>query len=114
ELRNPLAPIQNVVQVLKCLAHPQPELQWGTAVIERQVHQARKLVEDLLDVSRISQGKFSLHKELLELSEVVVQAVEECRPLMEARKHQLTVNYPDEPMRLEADLTRLTQVVANL
>jgi len=114
ELRNPLAPIQNAVQVLKRLDHAQPEMQRATAVIERQVHQARRLVEDLLDVSRISQGKFSLHKEPLELDEVIAQAVEECRSLMEARKHQLTVNLPNDPIRLEADPTRLIQVVANL
>jgi len=114
ELRNPLAPIQNAVHVLKRLGHAQPEQQRATAVIERQAHQARKLVEDLLDVSRISQGKFSLHKEPVELAEVVAQAVEEGRPLMEARKHQLTFNLPDDPIRLEADPTRLTQVVANL
>jgi len=114
ELRNPLAPIQNAVQVLKRLGHTQPEQQRATAMIERQARQARKLVDDLLDVSRIGQGKFSLHKEPVELAEVVAQAVEESRPLMEARRHQFTVNLPDEPIRLEADPTRLTQIVANL
>lgn len=114
ELRNPLAPIQNAVQVLKRLSHDQPEQQRVTAIIERQAHQARKLVDDLLDVSRIRQGKINLQKEPLELAEVIAQAVEESRPLMEARKHQLTFTCPDEPIRLEADATRLTQVVANL
>jgi signal transduction histidine kinase len=72
------------------------------------------LVEDLLDVSRISRGKFSLHKEPLELAEIVAQAVEESRPLLEARQHHLMVNLPDEPLCLEADPARFTQVVANL
>lgn len=114
ELRNPLAPIQNAAQSLKRLGQNQPELQRATAVIERQAHHARKLVEDLLDVTRISQGKISLQKQPVELAEVVAQAVEESRPLMEARQHQLTVNLPGEPIRLEADATRLIQVVANL
>ncbi len=114
ELRNPLAPIQNAVAVLKGLAHVPPEGQRATAIIERQAHQARKLVDDLLDVSRIRQGKIKLQKEPLELAEVIAQAVEQSRPLMEARKHRLTVNCLDEPIRLEADATRLTQVVVNL
>jgi signal transduction histidine kinase/CheY-like chemotaxis protein len=114
ELRNPLAPIQNAVEVLKRLGHARPELQRATQVIERQARHARKLVEDLLDVSRISRGKISLHKEPLELAEVVTQAVEQGRALIDARKHHLTVNLPDEPIRLEADATRLTQVVVNL
>jgi signal transduction histidine kinase len=114
ELRNPLAPIENAVQVLKRFGHAQPEGERATAIIERQAHQARKLVDDLLDVSRIRQGKIKLQKEPLELAEVIAQAVEQSRPLMEARQHQLTVKCPDEPIRLEADATRLTQVVANL
>jgi signal transduction histidine kinase len=114
ELRNPLTPIQNAVELLKHLGHVQPEFQYLTAVIERQADHARRLVEDLLDVSRISQGKISLHKKPLELAKIVAQAVEECRPLMKARKHQLTVNFPDKPIRLEADPTRFTQIVANL
>jgi signal transduction histidine kinase len=114
ELRNPLAPIQSAVEVLKSFAHLQPEGQRSTAIIVRQAHHARKLVDDLLDVSRIRQGKIKLQIEPLELAEVITQAVEESRPLMEARKHQLTVKCPDEPIRLDADATRLTQVVANL
>jgi signal transduction histidine kinase len=114
EIRNPLAPILNAVQVLKLPGSAQPELQRATGIIERQVRHAWRLVEDLLDVSRISRGKFSLHKEPLELAEIVAQAVEESRPLLEARQHHLMVNLPDEPLCLEADPARFTQVVANL
>jgi signal transduction histidine kinase len=114
ELRNPLAPIQNAVEVLKCLGQSRPELQRATAVIQRQAHQARKLVEDLLDVSRIGRGKIRLLLEPVELAEVVARAVEESRPLLEARRQQLAVSLPGEPIRLRADPTRLTQVLANL
>jgi signal transduction histidine kinase len=114
ELRNPLAPILNAVQVLKLRLHAPPEVQRAITAIERQARHAQQLVEDLLDVSRISQGKVGLHKEPLVLADVVAQAIEETRPLVEARQHQLTVSVPAEPIRLEADPTRLTQVVANL
>jgi signal transduction histidine kinase len=114
ELRNPLAPIQNAVQVLKHLGPGQPDIQWAAEVIGRQSQQARRLIEDLLDSSRISLGKVSLHKEPLELAEVIAQAVEESRPLMEARKHELMVRLPEQPIRLQADAARLNQVVANL
>jgi signal transduction histidine kinase len=114
ELRNPLAPIQNAVQILKSFGPVQPEGQRATVIIERQAQQVRRLVDDLLDVSRISQGKIRFQKAPVEMAELVAQAVEECQPLLEARKHQLTVHLPEEPIRLGGDSTRLTQVLANL
>jgi signal transduction histidine kinase len=114
ELRNPLAPILNAVGVLKLLSPTQPEVQTATAVVERQALHARGLIEDLLDVARISLGKFSLRTEPLELAEVVARAVEESRPLIEARKQELTLRLPEQPVRLQADATRLNQVVVNL
>jgi signal transduction histidine kinase len=114
ELRNPLAPIHNAVQVLKVLGAGQPDIERAAAVIDRQSQQARRLIEDLLDISRISLGKVSLHKEPMELADVIGRAVEESRPLIQARRHELTVRLPEHALRLDADAARLAQVVANL
>jgi CheY-like chemotaxis protein len=83
-------------------------------VIERQVEQMTRMVEDLLDVSRITQGKLKLQKEPVELARVVARAVEMVRPLLDARRHRLTVQVPSDPLWLEADPPRLVQVVGNL
>jgi PAS domain S-box-containing protein len=114
ELRNPLAPIQNAVHILKHQISAEGSPRQATEMIERQVQYARRLVEDLLDISRISRGKLSLRKEPLELADVVRQAVETSRPMIEARKHTLTVHVPEEPIRLEGDFARLTQLLVNL
>ncbi|HZO15260.1 MAG TPA: ATP-binding protein, partial [Polyangiaceae bacterium] len=114
ELRNPLAPIRNAVQIFRAKGPPGPELQWATEVIDRQVHQMTRLVDDLLDMSRITRGKIELRKELVELGTVVESAVEACRPLIETWGHRLTVTVPPRPIRLYADPTRLAQVLANL
>ncbi len=111
ELRNPLAPIRNAVELLRG-----GEAGRGRArdVIERQVAQLSRLVDDLLDVSRITRGKVTLRRERVSLSEVVARAVETVRPLIDARGHSLMVRVDAEPPRLDADPTRLEQVVANL
>ena len=114
ELRNPLAPIRNAVQIFRAKGPAAPELQWATEVIDRQVHQMSRLVDDLLDVSRITRGKIELRKELVELGTIVESAVEACRPLIETWGHRLTVTVPPRPIRLHADPTRLAQVLANL
>ncbi|HEY2933568.1 MAG TPA: ATP-binding protein [Acidobacteriota bacterium] len=114
ELRNPLAPIRNAVQILRAVGPPVPQLQWARDVIDRQVRQMTRLVDDLLDVSRISRGKVLLRKERVELTSVVGTAVEACRPLMEKWGHELTVTLPTEPILLEADPARLAQVLLNL
>ncbi len=114
ELRNPLAPIRNAVQIFRAKGTPAPELQWATEVIDRQVHQMTRLVDDLLDVSRITRGKIELRKELVELSTVVNIAIEASRPLIEKRGHQLMLTISPQPIRLHADPTRLAQVVLNL
>ena len=111
ELRNPLAPIRNAVQIFRAKAPPVPELQWATEVIDRQVHQMTRLVDDLLDVSRITRGKIELRKERVELAAIVSSAVEASRPLIEKWGHDLTVTIPPLPIHLEADLTRLSQVL---
>jgi PAS domain S-box-containing protein len=114
ELRNPLAPIRNAVQILRVKGPAVPELQWARDVIDRQVQQMTRLVDDLLDVSRITRGKIELRQEQVELATVVSSAVEASRPLIEKWGHELTVAIPAEPVRLEADVTRLSQVLSNL
>jgi PAS domain S-box-containing protein len=114
ELRNPLAPILNAVGVLKQPGLSIERLEWARGLIERQVESLTRLVDDLLDVSRITQGKIALRRENLDLAAVVARAIETSRPLIEARKHNLTVNLPSRSMRLNGDLLRLAQVISNL
>jgi signal transduction histidine kinase/CheY-like chemotaxis protein/PAS domain-containing protein len=114
ELRNPLAPIRNAAQIFRARSPLGPELQWATEVIDRQVDQMTRLIDDLLDVSRITRGKIQLRKERVELAAVVRSAVEASRPFVESGGHELTVTMPPEPIELEADLMRLSQVLLNL
>ncbi len=114
ELRNPLAPIRNALQLFKAKDLPDPELQWGRDVIDRQVQVMARLLEDLLDVSRISRGKVELRKERVTLRSIIEAALETSRPVIEAGSHQLTMILPPEPIYLEADPVRLAQVFSNL
>jgi two-component system CheB/CheR fusion protein len=115
ELRNPLAPIRNILEVVKRRgAERRKDVKHAWEVVERQVQQLTRLVEDLLDVSRIGQGKISLIHQPTELAAVVAAAVEGCRPLIDSRRHRLDVSLPREPLRVRGDATRLTQVVQNL
>jgi signal transduction histidine kinase len=114
ELRNPLAPIRNALQVMRLARNDPSALESSEAIIERQVQQMVRLIDDLLDLSRISRGKIELRKERVDLSEVLKSAIETSRPLIEECGHQLTVNLPAEPVPLNADLTRLAQVFLNL
>jgi len=114
ELRNPLAPIRNAVQIFRGKSPPVPELQWATEVIDRQVQQMTRLVDDLLDVSRITRGKIELRRERVELATVVHSAVEASRPLIEKWGHELTVTVSPQPIPVAADPTRLAQVLLNL
>jgi PAS domain S-box-containing protein len=114
ELRNPLAPIRNAVEVMRMLGPADPNHQRARDLIERQVHQMARLVDDLLDVSRITAGKITFHKEPVELAIVVARAVETSRPLIESRSHDLTVALPPDPVLVEGDPARLAQVTANL
>jgi PAS domain S-box-containing protein len=114
ELRNPLAPISNAVQFLR-LQDGADELQQQVhAIIERQVGQMKHLIDDLLEVSRITTGRVQLRLERLDLRGIVQRAIETTRPLVEKRMHQLSVLLPNEPIWLEADAARLEQVVVNL
>jgi signal transduction histidine kinase len=114
ELRNPLAPIRNAVEVIRRLAPPDPKLTMARDVVDRQVSLLARLVEELLDVSRISQGKIALKKEPVELSRIISHSVETARPLIDARAQTLTVSVPPAPVWLSADFARLSQVLANL
>jgi PAS domain S-box-containing protein len=114
ELRNPLAPIRNAAQIMRVYAKGNAKLEWVRAVIERQSRHLTRLVDDLLDVSRIVRGQIALEQSVVELNDVVRHALETSRPLLRDRRHELTVSIPSEPIQLEADLTRLAQVLANL
>jgi PAS domain S-box-containing protein len=114
ELRNPIAPIRNAATVLRMAAPSDPDIQWVGDVIERQVTQLTRLVDDLLDVSRITSGKIRLKMEPVDLEAVIVNAVEAARPAIDARGHELIVNRTPGPLKVRGDAARLTQIVGNL
>jgi two-component system CheB/CheR fusion protein len=114
ELRNPLAPILNAVELMRVVDPQEPRLRWSRDVIGRQVEHISRLVDDLLEVSRITGGKVRLDLVPVELGEVIRQAVEASRPMIDARRHTLTVTPPPAAVWLKADATRLTQILGNL
>jgi PAS domain S-box-containing protein len=114
ELRNPLTPIRNAVDILRAKGDDPAVVRATTAMLERQVGQIVRLVEDLLDVSRISRNRIELRKERIELGAVLRQAVESVRSVCDAKRHELTVALPPEPVFFEGDHARLTQVFTNL
>jgi PAS domain S-box-containing protein len=114
ELRNPLAPIRNAVDVMRRVGAVDPKLNWCRDLIDRQVAQMAHLVEDLLDVSRINNGKLTLRTERLEMATVIEQAIETARPYIDAAGHELILELPSPPIVLDGDLTRLAQVFSNL
>jgi CheY-like chemotaxis protein len=113
ELRNPLAPIRNAVAVLRHQADAE-SVHWAEDIIDRQVSNLVRMVEDLLDVSRITQGKIRLELERLSIAEAVASAVETSRPLIDSRRHHLQVRVPQEPVWITGDQARLAQVLGNL
>ena len=114
ELRNPLSPIRSAVEVMQQLGLSDPTLRWAHEVVQRQVEHLTRLVDDLLDVSRINRDLIRLQRRPVELSAVVSQAVETVRPLLDGRQHRLAVLLPPERLWLEADRARLVQVFTNL
>jgi PAS domain S-box-containing protein len=114
ELRNPLAPIRTAAQILGSPRLAPDQLQWAQHVIQRQVARMALLLDDLLDIARITQGKLELKAERVKLTDVVDSAVEELRPLLESKNHQLTVALPSEELTLNADPLRLSQILSNL
>ena len=114
ELRNPLAPVRNALQILKMSELLEPRLRWSRDVMERQVKHMARLVDDLLDVARIRGGLIAMRKESVDLASVLDRAVETARPVLDAKRHELIVRPPSPPAWLEADPTRLAQVFGNL
>ncbi len=114
ELRNPLAPIRNSLESLKLKFAEDPKLAQAGGVMERQVAHLVRLIDDLMDVSRITRGKFELRKERIDLSVVLRRAVEAARPFLDTRQHRLEISLPGEEVVLEADPSRVEQIVANL
>ena len=114
ELRNPLSPMLNASQILRLRGDCPETAARMRAMIEQQVRHMSRLIDDLLDASRITRGKIRLRIEPLELADVAARAVESARPLMEASGHALTVALPARPLRVQGDTTRLEQVIANL
>jgi signal transduction histidine kinase/integral membrane sensor domain MASE1/ActR/RegA family two-component response regulator len=114
ELRNPLAPIRNAIQILKLPGTTEPQARQVRDMMEGQVKHMIRLVDDLLDVSRIMSGRIDLRAERVDLARVVERAVETARPAIDASGHELAVTLPTEPVRLVGDPIRLAQVFANL
>jgi two-component system CheB/CheR fusion protein len=114
ELRNPLAPIRNSINILRMTSNPSPSIERVHDMIDRQVAHLVRLVDDLLELSRISHGTIELRQELVPLDLVINHAIDTTRPLIESGRHQLTVALPTEPVFLRGDPVRLSQVFANL
>lgn len=114
ELRNPLAPICNAIQILQLNDDLNPATERVCEIMERQVTHIVRLVDDLLDATRIARGKIELRKELVDLVSVIRNVVEEARPTIDEARHQLAITLSPEPMMLDADPVRLTQVITNL
>ncbi|MCC2955266.1 PAS domain-containing protein [Massilia sp. IC2-477] len=114
ELRNPLAPIANAASLLRGKHLPQDRIEWIAAMVGRQTAQMARLLDDLLDVTRISRGKIELHRAPVELGRLLRDTLQTSMPLIEAGRHQVALDLCDEPVWVEADALRLTQVLANL
>ncbi len=114
ELRNPLSPILNSLNILRQMKTEDPILQQAGSIIERQVGQMVRLVDDLLDISRMTKGKLRLRTERVELRVLANLAAESVRPLMDVRRHDFSVSLPTEPIWVEGDPARLEQTLTNL
>lgn len=114
ELRNPLSAIHNGVQLLNTPNLSDRQFASARDILGRQLRHLTRLIDDLLDVARITSGRIKLRREPIELSDVVAHAAETVRPLIEARRHRLSITMPPEPMYVEGDMVRLTQVIDNL
>ena len=114
EIRNPLAPIRTAVHLLRLKELSDAQRVKAREVIERQVEHLVRLIDDLLDVARITRGAITLQRERVDLAEVVARAIETSRPLIDARRHELVVALPEQPLTVDGDMTRLSQVIGNL
>jgi PAS domain S-box-containing protein len=115
ELRNPLAPLRNALSIMAMSEDPLPKrAEWAHGVMDRQLSQLTRLIDDLLDVSRVTRGKLRMRTETMDLNDAVTRAVESARPLVEERRQSLSAATSSAPLLLNGDLMRLTQVVVNL
>jgi signal transduction histidine kinase len=114
ELRNPLAPIRNAIEIMQRFEMDNPKLQWSRDVIDRQALHLTRLVDDLLDISRITRGTIRLAQEAVTIRVIITRAVEAVQPVINEHRHKLTVDCPDDPLTVRGDPTRLVQIVANL
>ena len=114
ELRNPLAAIQGSIELMQRKAIEDPQLLWARDVMARQNRHLTRLIDDLLDVSRITRGKLTLQREPVELREIAQFAIETVKPLIDERRHAFEIDLPDEPLHVDGDAVRLTQIVGNL
>lgn len=114
ELRNPLAPLRNAVELFHLKGLHIPELQWAAEVINRQTRTLARLIDDLMDLSRINEGRIELKREQVLLSNVIESAIEASQPHIREMNHELTVTLPHTPVTVNADITRLAQVFLNL
>ena len=114
ELRNPLAPIRNALDLMRMKSASDATQEWSRNVIDRQVTQMTRLVDDLLDIGRITSGKIALKKEPVELNGAVLHAVESCHALADARRQTLDVQCTTDPLLIDGDPVRLSQIVLNL
>ena len=114
ELRNPLGPIRHAAKILRARAPSPDELAWATSIIDRQAEHMSRLVEDLLDVSRITRGTIELRRERVDIATILKAAIEASTPLIDRLHHRLKVSLPRQPLFVNGDPARLTQVVTNL
>jgi signal transduction histidine kinase len=114
ELRNPLAPVRNAVQVLKMKASGPEQVQWAAQLVDRQVAAMSRLIDDLMDISRINQGRILLRRSVIDLNEVLNDALETAQPLIQEQEHKLTFTPASGPLPVDADRDRLAQVFMNL
>jgi PAS domain S-box-containing protein len=114
ELRNPLAPLRNGLELLRLTRGEPEQAEQARSMMERQVRHMTRLIDDLLDISRISSGKLELKKQPLDVVEALRSALETSRPLLASAGHELLVDLPDTPLMVDGDLVRLAQVFANL
>ena len=114
ELRNPLAPIVNALAILRGIDTEEPLLAWAHDVIKRQVGNMTRLLNDLLEVTRVTTGKIALHRNIFTISDIMLQAVETSSPVIQARRQKLTLDLPRQPLSIDGDAERLSQVFSNL
>lgn len=114
ELRNPLAPIRNVLEIMQLKEGDDPFIRWSRDIIGRHVAQMTHLVDDLMEASRITQGRLELRKQQIDIIDAVQHAIEISNALMEKSRHLFTIKKPDTPLIINADSTRIVQIISNL